>query len=320
MISILIWLLFQLDTYLGNITPDETEQNFKFSNEVIVKGLSFDANENDISNYFDQKCGQVSKVKLLMNSQGRSKGIAFVSFETEEGYNKALEMNNSEFMGRYLIIEKTKSKAERLTQMHSYADQGPKIVIVDNISSKINKFDNEVIVKGLSFDADENDIGNYLNENCGSVTRVNLLKNEQGCSKGVAFVSFETEEGCNKAVELSDSEFMGRQIFIEKTKPKIERPAQLPADQDSKTIFVGNLSFVTNKETLKKFFASCGKVVNARIAEAEGKSRGFGHVEFEERSGVENALKMAGEQIDGRPIRVDVAASRGKLVGFNRIQ
>lgn len=47
-------------------------------------------------------------------------------------------------------------------------------------------------------------------------------------------------------------------------------------------------------------------------------SRGFGHVEFENKSGVENALKKAGEHFEGRPIKVDVSASRGKREGFNR--
>lgn len=111
---------------------------------------------------------------------------------------------------------------------------------------------------------------------------------------------------------------MGRYLIIEKTKPKTDRPAHLPVDEDSKTIFVGNLSFKTDTEVLKRFFASCGKVADARIAQADGKSRGFGHVEFEDRSGVENALKKVGELIDGRPIKVDVAATRGKREGFNR--
>lgn len=111
---------------------------------------------------------------------------------------------------------------------------------------------------------------------------------------------------------------MGRYLIIEKTKPKTDRPAHLPVDEDSKTIFVGNLSFKTDTEILKRFFASCGKVADARIAQADGKSRGFGHVEFEDKSGVENALKKVGELIDGRPIKVDVAATRGKREGFNR--
>ena len=59
---------------------------------------------------------------------------------------------------------------------------------------------------------------------------------------------------------------------------------------------------------MKKFFGKCGQVVDARIAQADGKSRGFGHVEFTDKSGVENALKLAGEDMDGRAIKVDVAA------------
>lgn len=64
---------------------------------------------------------------------------------------------------------------------------------------------------------------------------------------------------------------MGRYLIIEKTKPKTDRPAHLPVDEDSKTIFVGNLSFKTDTEVLKRFFASCGKVADARIAQADGK-------------------------------------------------
>lgn len=63
---------------------------------------------------------------------------------------------------------------------------------------------------------------------------------------------------------------------------------------------------------MKNFFSSCGVVVDARIAQQDGRSRGFGHVEFADKNGVEKALKKAGEEIDGRPIKVDVAATRGK--------
>lgn len=58
----------------------------------------------------------------------------------------------------------------------------------------------------MSFSSDENDIGNFLEEKFGAVTRVNILRNEDKRSKGIAFVTFETEEGCNKAVEGSGVE------------------------------------------------------------------------------------------------------------------
>lgn len=47
----------------------------------------------------------------------------------------------------------------------------------------------------MSFDADENDIGNFMEEKFGEVARVNLLKGPEGRSKGIAFISFETPEG-----------------------------------------------------------------------------------------------------------------------------
>lgn len=127
-------------------------------------------------------------------------------------------------------------------------------------------------MKGLSFKADENDIGNFLDEKFGPVTRVNLLKNDDGRSKGIAFITFETEDGCNSAVAGSNCDFMGRYLVIERTKPKGDRPPQQgqgqgTVDESSKTIFVGNLSFKTDADMLKNFFSSCGNVQDARIAQ-----------------------------------------------------
>ncbi|KAL4492118.1 hypothetical protein ABPG73_003066 [Tetrahymena malaccensis] len=310
MISILLWLLFELDSYLENNIPDSNSQANKFQNEIIVKGLSFNADENSIRNFLEENCGPVSSVKLLKNSQGRSKGVAFVSFEAEDSCSKALELSNSEFMGRYLIIEKTKPKTERIT--HLINDDTFKTSFSDTTSFNNDKLSNEVIVKNLSFETDEKSIGNYLEENCGAVSRVNLLKNDQRISKGIAFVSFQTEEGCKRALELNNSEFMGRNLIIEKAKPKTEKPIHQPTNEESKIIFVGNLSYETDEEKLQNFFMSSGNIINVRIAKCEGKSRGFGHVEFEDRSGVDNALKKSGEYIDGRAIRVDVAIAKNK--------
>lgn len=62
---------------------------------------------------------------------------------------------------------------------------------------------------------------------------------------------------------------------------------------------------------MKGFFSSCGQVTDARIAkDAEGNSRGFGHVEFTNADAVKKAMLKVGENIDGRPIKVDVATKR----------
>jgi len=83
------------------------------------------------------------------------------------------------------------------------------------------------------------------------------------------------------------------------------------------TIFVGNLSFKSNENSVKKFFSSCGNVVDCRIAKnEEGKMKGFAHVDFDSAEAVESAKKLAGTQLDGREVRVD--ASTPKQGGGSR--
>lgn len=79
-------------------------------------------------------------------------------------------------------------------------------------------------MRGLSFDAYEDDIKEFFVD-CGEIQSVNLLKNTDGRSKGIAFVRFNDEESIANAVNQSGAEHMGRNITIEKTKPREARPA-----------------------------------------------------------------------------------------------
>ena len=51
--------------------------------EVYVRGISYDATEDDLKELFTE-CGEVDSVNLLKGPNGMSKGIAFVRFTTEE--------------------------------------------------------------------------------------------------------------------------------------------------------------------------------------------------------------------------------------------
>jgi len=62
---------------------------------------------------------------------------------------------------------------------------------------------------------------------------------------------------------------------------------------------------------LTSFFNSVGTVSEVRICKNEdGNSRGFGHIEFANSEEVKKAIAKAGSTIDGRTIKVDVAAKR----------
>ncbi|MBO6066700.1 MAG: RNA-binding protein [Kiritimatiellae bacterium] len=75
-------------------------------------------------------------------------------------------------------------------------------------------------------------------------------------------------------------------------------------------IYVGNLSYDVNDETLEKEFAAYGKVNSARVIinKYNGKSKGFGFVQMPDRAEADAAVAALNEkEILGRRIRCNVA-------------
>lgn len=80
-------------------------------------------------------------------------------------------------------------------------------------------------VGNLSYDATDADL-RELFEAHGNVTDVFIVKDrESGRARGFAFVSMETPEEMNAAIEaLNGEEFLGRAITINEARPREERP------------------------------------------------------------------------------------------------
>jgi cold-inducible RNA-binding protein len=80
------------------------------SNKVYVGNLSYESTEDDIRNEFTD-CGQIDRVQLITDRDtGRSKGFAFVTFESGESLDAALEKNNVELQGRSIRVNKAIDK------------------------------------------------------------------------------------------------------------------------------------------------------------------------------------------------------------------
>ena len=81
----------------------------------------------------------------------------------------------------------------------------------------------------------------------------------------------------------------------------------------SKKLFVGSLSWDTNDDGLNEAFSQFGEITEAKVItdRDSGRSRGFGFVTFNDDEAADKAMSaMNGFQLDGRPIRVDVAQDR----------
>lgn len=73
-------------------------------------------------------------------------------------------------------------------------------------------------------------------------------------------------------------------------------------------IYVGNLAYSTNDESLRNAFAAYGEVASARVVSDRmtGRSKGFGFVEMPDRAQAQAAIDaLNGQELDGRPLRVN---------------
>jgi len=157
--------------------------------------------------------------------------------------------------------------------------------------------------------------------------------------RGLGFIEFSTREEAQAALNDADNlNLDGRliQCTFSDEKPERTGPAQNKGGYQAQngngrsfpksdyqgekhTAFVGNLSFKASDHSVTKFFQSCGNVVGVRIAKnEEGKNKGFCHVDFDSAEALQSALKLAGQQLDGREIRVDASVPRegGQRGGF----
>lgn len=64
--------------------------------KVFVSGLPFDAKTGDVTKLFAPTCGKIVHCKLIkFEDTGRCKGQAYITFETDEGALKALQLSGS---------------------------------------------------------------------------------------------------------------------------------------------------------------------------------------------------------------------------------
>jgi RNA recognition motif-containing protein len=77
----------------------------------------------------------------------------------------------------------------------------------------------------------------------------------------------------------------------------------------SKRLYVGNLAWATNDDSLRNFFSQAGTVTFAQVIvnKFNGRSKGFGFVELEDSVSEQAIAEMNGKDVDGRGLVVNVA-------------
>ncbi len=72
-------------------------------NKIYVGNLPYGVSQEELNDFFGQY-GSVKETKLIKDHDGRSKGFAFVEFESSEAANAALAANDTDLQGRKLKV------------------------------------------------------------------------------------------------------------------------------------------------------------------------------------------------------------------------
>jgi len=87
-------------------------------------------------------------------------------------------------------------------------------------------------------------------------------------------------------------------------------------------LYVGNISWDANEDSLTELFSKVGEVVSAKLIldKFTGKSKGFGFVEMSSSEEAEKAIaEFDGTEFLGRPLKVNIAKPPKRHDnGFNR--
>ncbi|KAG0586880.1 hypothetical protein KC19_2G124400 [Ceratodon purpureus] len=182
-----------------------------------------------------------------------------------------------------------------------------------NGSSTEEKVDpKKVMVGGMPYYITEDDIHEFFKE-CGTIAELDCMTfPDTGKFKGIAFITFRTEEAAKRALELDGADMGGRFLKIEicKIRPREPSKKDMYKEPPKKhegclSAYIGNLSWDITEKELRKFFKGC-KIDSIRFATNKdtGEFRGFGHVDFADDESLETAMKLDQMPVLDRPLKI----------------
>ncbi|NXN49268.1 NUCL protein, partial [Rynchops niger] len=260
---------------------------------LFVKNLPYRLTEDEMRDVFKNAL----EIRIVLNKEGNSKGMAYIEFKTEAEANKALEeKQGAEIDGRAMVIDFTGEKSHQDYQKGG-GERETKTLIVNN----------------LSYAASEE----TLQEVFKKASSIKMPQTNQGRPKGYAFVEFPTAEDAREALNsCNNTEIEGRAIRLEFSSPSWQKGnvnARGGFNQQSKTLFVRGLSEDTTEETLRESFEGS---ISARIVTDRdtGSSKGFGFVDFSSPEDAKAAKEaMEDGEIDGNKVILDFAKPKGEF-------
>ncbi|RDX99722.1 Nucleolin 2, partial [Mucuna pruriens] len=221
------------------------EQNAT-SKTIYCRNLSYSVVRDDMEIFFEE-CGEIVDIRLHTDHEGRIKGYGHVEFATTEAAQKALQLNNTVFLGRRIGVGIAHEKKEytsyrsnwsksfhqsertqpiKSTQSSEYCEEeieGKASESPWESSKRLatlkeqNAQPKTIYVRNLSYSVEPADmymIRENLFKVCGKIVDIRLHTDHKGRLNGFGKVEFATEEAAKKALEFDNIELLRRPIGV----------------------------------------------------------------------------------------------------------
>ena len=193
---------------------------------IFISNLSFTTSKDDLNNHF-KSCGNITSSDILVNKDGRSKGLGIITFDNVNSMNKALLLNDTIFNERNIKVRQDKTnnpeaeaaslltrkvrepKQPRVPKEKESAPKAPKEKTERKQRERKPKVD-AADVKHADADPTSLYVGNLpwtITEDAfkalftpfGAIASVSLAVSATGRSKGFGMVKFVKVESAKKA-------------------------------------------------------------------------------------------------------------------------
>jgi len=243
---------------------------------IHVGNLSFNTEENDLKNFFS-KYGKVTD-SYIVRRGGRPRGYGFVEFDSSVSADNALAANGTDRDGRNINIEKAKGKIVKSNF------SGPSRGSFNNYSGPRGGY-------GYNYGRDNYGRDDYGRDNYGrdNYGRDNYGRDDYGRD------DYGRDGGRYNNPNRFGRQFRGRGRPMRRTfylRPMNDGPrnnvgrrnfqrSDGEKEKSASTVYVSNLPFSIDDVQLAKLFSKYKVKTTHVVQTMNGRSRGYGFVEFE---------------------------------------
>lgn len=272
-------------------TPSSAAPHPQNSASLYVGELDPSVTEAMLFELFSQ-IGAVASIRVCRDAvTRRSLGYAYVNYNSTSDGEKALEELN------YTLIKGRPCRIMWSQRDPALRKTGQGNVFIKNLDVAI---DNKALHDTFAA------FGNILS--------CKVAQDENGNSKGYGFVHYETDEAASQAIKHVNGMLLNeKKVYVGHHIPKKDRQSKFEEMKANFTnVYVKNINPEATDDEFRDLFEKYGDVTSSSLArDQEGKSRGFGFVNFTTHESASKAVdELNGKDFKGQDLYVGRAQKK----------